>query len=142
MLVALLPNQISEYWELFRDHINDSLPPVADWGQYDMNELFKALLVGWLQLWLVVDREQTTVGFIITTVYRDPSGVNTLLIYSSVILMKADSKYWIEGLDTLKKYAWSKGCSKIGAFVMNEKLLEILKEHDVETRFVFAHITI
>lgn len=133
MLVALLQTQVAEHWSLFRDHINDSLPPIADYGPLDMNNILHRLMLGGAVLWQVVNEEREMVGFIVTTILRDMSGVSTLLIYSSVILMNSPVKYWTECAETLRIYAKDKGCSKIVAFTSNEKLLTLLKEEGAET---------
>jgi hypothetical protein len=139
MLVALLPSQASDYWIILRDHINDSLPPIADWGPYDMNQILYSLMIGNMQCWLDMNKEQILNGFVITTIMSDISGVRTLLLYNVVVLNKDAKTDFNSCYETLRLFALSKGCSKIGAFVMNEKVLALLQEHDVETRFVFAH---
>jgi hypothetical protein len=133
MLVALLQTQVAEHWSLFRDHINDSLPPIGDYGPLDMNSILHSLMIGAAVCWLVTDEKQAMVGFVVTTTLRDISGVKILLVYSSVILVNAPAKYWTECADTLKIYAKSKGCSKISMFTNNEKLLTLLKENGAET---------
>jgi hypothetical protein len=133
MLVALLQTQVAENWSLLRDHINDSLPPIADYGPIDMNSILYTLMIGGGVVWLVQDDKQQMLGFIVTTTLRDMSGVKTLLIYSSVILQNADARFWEEGIYTLRKYAADKGCSKIAAFTNNEKIIALLREKGCET---------
>lgn len=139
MLVALLPSQISDYWPLMKKDIEDSLPPIADYGPYDLNNILYKMMAGFIIVWLVVDKEQKTKGFVTTTILSDASGVRTLLIYNAIAIENAPLSIWKEGYETLRKYANSKGCSKIGAFIQNEKILQLLGEFDVDTRFVFAH---
>ena len=139
MLVALLPSQVSDYWPLMKKDIEDSLPPIADWGPYDLNSILYSMMIGMMQVWLVNDKEQHTKGFVTTVILRDVSGVNTLLIYNVIAIENAPMSIWSDGYGTLRAYALSKGCSKIGAFVQNEKILKLLGEQDFETRFIFAH---
>jgi hypothetical protein len=139
MLVALVPSQVSEYWSLMKKDIEDSLPPIADWGPYDLNNVLYALSVGLMQCWLVNDEEQKTKGFVTTAILRDLSGVSTLIVYNVIVLENTPISNWSSGYDTLTKFAHSKGCSKIGAFIQNEKILALLKDQDFETRFTFAH---
>ena len=139
MLAALLPNQVSDHWELLKKDIENSLPPIADYGPYDLNALLYSCMVGAMQVWLVQDKEQKNKGFVTTSILRDVSGVSTLIIYNAIMVENTPVSDWASGYDTLVTFARSKGCAKIGAFVMNEKILAILKDHDFETRFVFAH---
>ena len=142
MLVALLPDQISDFWPLLKVHIEDSLPPTGDWGQYDLNNILYNALAGYAQIWLYNSKEGVNQGFIVTTIMNDISGVRTLLIYCIVVIDKTAKVNWMQELETLKKFAHSKGCSKLGSYVMNQKILDIVKEHEVETRFTFAHMNI
>jgi hypothetical protein len=142
MLVALLPEQVSDMWPILKGHIDDSLPPTADWGQYDMNTVLFNILAGYAQIWLYKNKEQENQGFVTTTILNDISGVKTLLIYNMIVIDKSAKVDWLAELNTLKDFAHSRGCSKIGSYVMNPKILEIVKEHEVETRFVFAHMNI
>lgn len=142
MLVALLPDQISDFWPLLKGHIEDSLPPTGDWGPYDLNNILYHALAGYAQIWLYNNKEGVNQGFIVTTIMSDISGVRILLIYNIVVIDKSAKVDWMQELETLKKFAHSKGCSKIGSYVMNQKILNIVKEHEVETRFVFAHMNV
>lgn len=142
MLVALLPEQVSDMWPILKGHIDDSLPPTGDWGPYDMNTILFNLLSGYAQIWLYKNDLQENQGFITTTIMNDISGVRTLLIYNIIVIDKSAKVDWIREFETLKTFAHSRGCSKIGSYVMNQKILNIIKEHDVETRFTFAYIDI
>ena len=145
MLVDLLPEQVSNYWPLFKGHIEDTVPPTADYGTYDTNNILYSLMFDYnhTKLWLCNDdKDRHNIGFVITTIMRDISGVNILLIYNMVVIDKEAKVNWLMELETLKKHAWGLGCSKIGAYVMNSKILDIVKEYEVETRFVFANLNI
>lgn len=145
MLVDLMVEQIGNFWPLLKGHIEDSVPPTADYGTYDSNNILYHLLfdINTTKLWLCNDdKDQHNIGFLITTIMHDISGVNILIIYNMVVIDKEAEINWLKELDTLKKYAWSKGCAKIGAYVMNQKLLDVLKDNNVETRFVFANLNI
>lgn len=143
MLVQLLPDQVSEYWPLMRPHIVENLPPISDWGPYDINEILKSLLIGSMIGWLVTDEKQEEIyGFIVGTILADVTDVRTFIIYTAIALQNIDIGPWIDGVETIKKYALSKGCSKLGAFLMNQKLLDLLSQYDVDTRFTFAFLNI
>ncbi|OQB09989.1 MAG: hypothetical protein BWY21_00553 [Parcubacteria group bacterium ADurb.Bin216] len=142
MLVKLLPTQVSEYWPLLKGHIEDTLPPIGDWGPYHTNNILYHILYGNADIWMLEDKSHESKGFIITTVYDDLSGIRILFVYCAVIIDSTVKVDWEAEFETIKKYAYSKGCSKIGTFMSNKKALDILKEHGAETRFVFAHFNI
>ena len=129
-------------WPLLKGHIEDSIPPTADWGNYDMETILWHVLTGYAQIWLYKNEKQENQGFVLTTILNDISGVRTLLIYNMVVIDKEAKVDWEKEFATLRLYANSKGCSKIGAFVSNSKILDIVKKHEVETRYTFAFINI
>lgn len=141
MLVQILPTQVSDFWDLIKGNLY--LPPQADYGPYDINRVFAGLQAGVVQGWLVVgeeDRRQK--GLILTTILNDISGVSSLLIYSVSMFENGPQSDWASGVETLKAFARGNGCAKLCTFVMNDKVIELLKKHDVETRFVFAYLNV
>jgi hypothetical protein len=141
MLVALLPEQISEFWPLLKGHIDDTLPPTGDYGSYDVNKILYNLLFGYAQLWLYNEGEVNK-GFIVTTIYDDISGVRSLIIYSMVVIDKTAKVDWQGEFETLRKYANSRGCSKVCSFVRNDKIVKALKEYGIDTQFTFIYTNI
>ena len=142
MLVALLPEQISNMWPLLKGHIEDSLPPTADYGQYDTNNILYSLLTGNAQLWLFQNDKLESQGFVVTTIMSDISGVKTLLIYNMIVIDKEAKVDWLKEFATLRLFANSKGCSKLGSYIRNQKMLDVVKDYEVDTRYVFAFINI
>jgi hypothetical protein len=142
MLIAVLPTQVSEYWPLIKGDIESSMPPIGDYGSYDTNSILFHLMVNRMRLWLYTDEKQNTKGFVVTTILSDVSGVKTLLLYNVVILDTNVVVDWKKEFETLKTYAKHIGCSKIGAFVINENILAVLKVANIDTRFVFAHLNL
>jgi len=144
MLVKLLPSQVTELWPLYKGHIEGSLPPTGDYGPIDMNSILSWLLIGQAQLWLFKDnKEQENKGFILTAIYGDISGVSTLMIYCMVLFDKTATVDWEKEYNTLRTYGNSKGCSKLAAFVKNEKAIDALsKNFEVDTRYVYAFMNI
>lgn len=143
MLLAVLPSQISEYWPMIEAEIKDDLPPIADYGPYDLNNILFHLMTNRMTCWLYMDSDQKEPkGFILTTVLNDLSGVRTLLVYAISVFDRATKVAWEKEFDTLRKFAGAVSCSKIGAFVMNKKVIEALEKAGAETRFVFAHFNV
>jgi len=141
MLVALTPSQISQNWKLFKREIERNLPPIGDWGQYNMNNILFNLMAGYAQLWTINtdDEDMRNLGFIVTTIYTDISGVKALVIYMVVVFdtledVSAESIY-----NTLKTFALNRGCSKICSYIMNKKLVDKLASYGAETRFTFVY---
>ena len=58
MLVRLLAEQISEYWETIRYSIESSLPPIANESYDKMNRLLECLLNESMQCWVSYREEE------------------------------------------------------------------------------------
>jgi hypothetical protein len=142
MLVVLLPSQVSEYWPLFKGHIEKSLPPTGDYGQYDMNNILYSLLAGYAQIWVYHNEKHESQGFIVTYIFTDISGVKNLIIYCAIVIDKEAKVDWQAEFEVLKKFAHSKGCSKMASYITNPKAIEKLKQTDVDVRSVYANITL
>lgn len=141
MLVMLLPEQVSEYWGFLKGGIDDDPPPIADNNYFNINNILSALLAGSMQGWFVQE-EGENVGFILTTILYDISGVNTLLIYSASIHSVSKKDSWLDAFDTLIKFGRHKGCTKIGAFIANEKLIKLAADSGYDTGFRFVNYDI
>ena len=142
MLLMLLPEQTTQYWGIFKRQIEDSPPPIADYGPYNINNILTSIMMGGMQLWVLKDTTDELVGFVLTTILRDVSGVSTLLIYNAAILGAARQNLWLEGLETLIKFGRNRGCAKIASFVCNEKLISLAKDKGLDSQFVFINYNI
>jgi len=138
----LLPDQIVTYWDLFKEQIERNPPPISDHGPYDINNILLSVLAGGMQAWILNEKDGESVGFVLTTILRDASGVSTLLIYNALILGPAKQSLWLNALETLVKYGKARGCSKISSFIANQKLIALFKEHGVSTEFVYINQSI
>lgn len=142
MLIPVLPSQITDYWPTFEGHIEQSLPPLADGDRTDANQILYSLMVGSAQCWLFTNKEQELKGFVITATNKDISDVRTLILYCVVIFDKTASVEWAEELETLKKFALTRECSKIAAYVANEKVIKCLQDWGVSTSFIYATLDV
>jgi hypothetical protein len=138
MLVLMLPSQTIDFWPMLEGHIERSLPPTASTPGADVNQVLYSMMVGKVRCWLLNNDKQETKGFILTTIFRDIIGVDTLLIYMAV-MFDATYKLDFQGeFDTLKKYAASQGCSRISSFIANSKLIDALKAQGMNTSFTYV----
>jgi hypothetical protein len=141
MLIQLLRTQVSDYWPLMEPHIVKSIPPLG--SSMGANQILYSLLIGMAQCWLFMDKNQEkTEGFIITTSITEISGTRTLLIYIAILLDKEAKVVWEEEFDTLKKYALDTQCTKIAAFVANEKIIAALEKQGANTKFTYVNMNL
>ncbi|MFA5037881.1 MAG: hypothetical protein WC479_11990 [Candidatus Izemoplasmatales bacterium] len=131
MLIQLPLTQVSDHWPFIKDRVSDSLPVIADRGS-DVNSILYGLMVGTMQMWKISDTpdpDGVTRGFVLTTILGDVSDTPTFLVYMIIILDKRAKINPSADFNTLKTYATSRGCTKIGAFLENEKIISLLKDN-------------
>ena len=128
MLVKMLPDQISDNWEILSYGIQQALHPITYQSPKRMTNILESLLSQEMDLWLSV-KEDKIQGLIVTSlIYESNSDVKDLLIYCLYGFRNLSSKQIIEGMSTLKKYAASKGCKRITAYSNIESVIKIMKK--------------
>ena len=135
MLIQLPLTQVSDHWPFIKDRVAQHYPAIAEKNAPTESILY-ALMVGTMQMWKISDTpspDSITRGFILTTILGDVTDTATLLIYEAIILDKRAKVNPTEDFETLKGYAKSRGCTKIGVFLDNEKILTLLTEGGFST---------
>ena len=130
MLVQLPLTQVSDHWPFVKDRISSSLPAIAD-KDADISNILYGLMIGTMQMWKISDTPEptgVTRGFVLTTILGDVSDTPTFLVYMVIILDKRAKINPAADFNTLKTYATSRGCTKIGVFLDNEKIISLLKD--------------
>lgn len=128
MLLRLIPEQVSEGWSLFAPLIQSTLPPGVMGSDAALSNALRAILAEEAEAWLEIGPEGQPRVFLLTTLMTDKvAGGNMLVIYTIHLLGGAlDRESWIDGIETLKSYARSKGCGSIISHVINEQFLRFL----------------
>lgn len=131
MLVRLMPEQVSSYWNLIRDSIDASVAPIAGEKPDRMNRILESLLAGQMVAWASIRKEEETkvIALFTTTVIGDEcSGTKNLLMYSLHAAEKSQESDWIEGMETLAKYAKGLGCHRIIAYIKEDSPMYKISE--------------
>jgi hypothetical protein len=128
MLVQLPPDQISKHWEIIRYSIEQAFPPST--AAIDMTAILTHALGGNLHVWAGLDNESGTIIAIMTTTIVSDIGSHApdLLLYSMYGIgdsIKRDN--WLDGFETLKKFATSKGCKRLTAFTASDAIKKLVK---------------
>ena len=135
MLVKLLPDQISRYWQVISHAIEVAAPPIVHCSPNRMNNILQALLEDRMQCWLITepneDKGISILGLVVTTVTEDYcSGTKNLLVYalysySDRLIPKAT---WEDFYETLKKFGKSQGCCQIAGYTNNPAIIRIVRD--------------
>lgn len=111
MLIQLTPDQIGEHWDRISGAIVAANPEASP---FYVGRCLERMMSGGMQSWIVM-RDNTLKGILVTGFMVDPAGVRILLVVAleGKDLMKND---YLEGLETLKKFAKGYDCYSISAF--------------------------
>ena len=134
MLVRLTPEQVAEYWEGIKFAVEESLPPVAVEKPGTLNRILEAMLVGIIQAWVSLRREDKKVVALVTTTVADDniSRTKSLLIYSTYAFEQSEKSDWIEGFAALSKFAKGMKCDNITAYSNEADILKIAQYYNPE----------
>jgi len=139
MLLLLMPEQISNYWEDIKAGLNDALPP----GAPDRNQrLLGKMLTGTVQVWISYHHgvgESVVDGAVVTSVIEDRvHDTRNLLLYALWTIGDTRSTTWREGIKALKKYAQGRMCSRVVAYSDQEEIIEMAKALGGEAKYIFV----
>ncbi len=130
MLVRLLPDQVSGYWETLKDSIDSSLPPIAGDSADRLKNIMVSILSGTMDCWVsFTDKDGVEInGVIVTTIVNDTnSGTKDLLIYSVYGITNMMKGSWEEGQQVLAKWAIANKCGRITGYTNVESIITAVK---------------
>lgn len=128
MLVKLLPNQISERWDLIKFAIQESTPEITEYG---IVVILENLLCDIMQCWLEVEERDGTIkllGVVVTSVYTDSFfQQNVLRICVLYTYTDLPMHIWGASLESLRNYARGRECYKIEAYTDRAEFEALIK---------------
>ncbi len=130
MLIKLLPEQISKFWDVVKYAIEESLPPIASDHPDKMNRILSSALSDEIGVWVSYTHgDNTKIDAVILTKvnYDDASGSKSMLIYCLYGFRKVSEEIWHSWFDAVRKYAISRGCSRVVAYTDVPKVIEMAK---------------
>lgn len=127
MLVKMLPAQVANTWDDFEAAINETMLQRKYTDPDISNRVLMSVLGDEAQCWVSIADEKI-IGIVITTVVNDIwAGNKSLMIYLIYSYGKSEMEDWIDGLETLKKFAASIGCDKVVAYTPLPQLAKMGK---------------
>lgn len=131
VLVRLTEEQIAEYWHVIKFTIEKSVPPIPGEARERLNNVLRALLLGKLQCWTLLEKfDSNVIKAVLTTrvTTDDVLEINTLVLYSLFAFKKLDEvdvqafEYYL-GL-----YATAQNCKRVVAFTNSNSIHTMLSE--------------
>jgi len=147
-MLKFYPDQVARHWEQIGSYIEQALPPIVDSRKSEerMNNILESILIGKLDvhLFLVYEDEKPTIYGEITTsvVSLVDSNNKELLIYSLFGSKRVGKQLIYEGLELIKKYAKSVGCSAITAYTNVDGLKTFFKTIGGDSSFTYLRLEI
>jgi hypothetical protein len=140
MLIRLLPEQVSEAWDVIAPAVAESLPTTVVHSYTAVVNVLEAILAEKAVAWLYY-KEGRPACFILTTPYRDPI-VHTvnLLIYSMFSFEDLDEDDWQHGLDRLKQYAKFIGAEKVMAYTNQPGVIRLVSKLGADTSYTLIEV--
>lgn len=145
MIVKLLPDQISKFWDIIRYAVEQSLPPTAGQHPNTMNFILMAALEGRIDVWVSFTRKEVTkIEAIMLTrfIYDHPTRTRNLLIYSLFGYKIVSKESWMKGLETIAKYAKKEKCTQIVAYTNLDSVSGLAKELGGDTDYTFISFNV
>jgi len=137
MLLLLMPEQISPYWEDIKEGIEKTLPSGIPGRS---QRILTGLLSDRVQAWVSYQREDKAVvdGVVLTRIVEDDiDGTRDLLIYCLWAIDETHESTWTVGLKALLDYGRGKGCSRAIAYSDVPMIVGLTKLMNGEARYAF-----
>lgn len=139
MLLKVLPEQVSKEWEAIWPAIQSTLPyEVPPAGVTKALEAFMSEL---LQCWFVVEGDEIC-AICTTTIFSDPCGRRSLLIYSLFGYKPMQTEKWRDAMGDLKKWASAKKCEDIIAYTQNPAIIRLVNQMGGDTSTAMVTIKV
>ncbi len=142
MLTRLTPEQVSNFWDVIKYAVEESLPPITGEHPDRMNHILSALLSGKAQCWASYARIGEVgkfEGIVLTRILVDDlSMTKNLLIYCLYGYEEVEEGSWLTGLKALIKFAKSRNCSRIIAYSEIPYIIKLASKLGAETNYTFV----
>jgi hypothetical protein len=129
MLVQMLPEKVSEYWDQIAPIIEKALPNITASTVAGMANVLRAVMLERAHLWVYeVDGKSKFV--MLTTFMQDPiTGQTSLFIYSLTSLRQLVPEDWNNAYQTLSKFAKYHGADRVIAFTNNKQIISYINSN-------------
>jgi hypothetical protein len=117
-----------DHWHFIKEAIGKAFPPIAEATNEAFLEIQEQFLLGTMDCWFGVESiDDQEILAVMTTrvVMEDVTKTKNMLIFSVTTYAPHSEALWVKGYDTLRKYAASKGCTKIISFTNNAQVIRI-----------------
>lgn len=139
--VMLTPEQIVERWKGIASAIRLTHPPTSDIDETQVTKRLEDMTRGLEQCWQLTvyseDRKTLRAVFIFTRIVRDAYSAQRNLLINGLANIEVGKiipeHAWLEGVETLRRFAASEKCKKMIAFSRVKRVLQKVEEMGADT---------
>ena len=146
MLIKFTPEQISRLWPDMAGGLITSLPPQMRDDIESVSNLLESLLNGKAECWISYDATEEGAkvhGAVITMFHVDDiTRTRNMIIYAVYGIHTSQHKHWIEGYETLRKWAKHNNCKEIVAYSNVPQIVNIAKKLGADTSYSLIQLPI
>jgi hypothetical protein len=146
MLTKLMPDQVSNFWDVIKYAIEESLPPIVGEHPDKMNRILSSILCGKTDCWASYRKDKDNIIFeavcLTRFIYDDASCTRNLLIYCLYGYEKTVEKSWSEAFLALAKYAKFHKCNEIVSYTDVPYMIDKAKAFGGDTRYTFVSFNV
>lgn len=138
MLTKLTYEQVSQFWDIIKYAVENSLPPIVGEHPDKMSRILSAALCGRLEVW-ALHKDRRFEGIMVTKfIYDDASDTKNLLIYCVYGYRPVTGREWLEAAKVLFKYAKSKGCIQVIGYTNVQHIIKLAKTVGGDDTYTFV----
>lgn len=146
MLVKFTPEQVAQLWPMMASGIDSALPPYVGDRDDRLRNILTAVLAGMLECWIsydVIDGNAKIYGVVLTAMKVDDFSMSKyLLIYAVYGVGSSTNRNWVEGYNTLRRYALDNGCETIVAYSCVPEIISMANRLGGDTRYQFLQLPV
>ena len=147
MLLVRIPiSGVAKHWDLIKGSISEAFPPTCVPDEKGMLSVLQQILAGGMQVWACLRNRYPVEAVALLTTYiaTEPiTGTKSLLLFSLYAWEPLQRQDYLDGFETMKKYALSEGCTNISYYTANSLFSKLAQEVGFNTQFNFGvlHLT-
>ena len=128
MLVRLSPEQLANGWGII-SHVIREHRPEADNNEAKLNNIFKAILQGFMVCWASMEKEKIVDTLVLTSMnIEDSSESKNLMIYLCHVFIEKPPEFYEELVHKLQMYGTERGCENLMTYCDCPQLEKVFLE--------------
>ena len=139
MLIKLLPEQLVKFWDMLRFAIAETFVPRSTCTNEHLKNILVNLLSGKSQCWLMKNKDNEFVGFLITRIAIEDSIKERVLSLDHIYAYKQmPEELWETGYRTLEDYARNNSCKAFVSMTENARVVQQAEKFGFTKRFYLS----